>query len=282
LRHDAAAAEQRLGAEAATLAEADAGHAARADTASAEAAETAEAVRLAEADANRATEAAAEANARVQTASQTLAQKAIAAGFTGEQVDGNDVIAMRAAADEAIANARSGGGPRLIEAVTYRLGDHTTADDAGRYRPPEEVQAHWKEEPIARLRAYLVGRKAWGKAEEEKLAAECQREVDAAIEPDDVPLFQAPLPRYAVDDLLVHRDAQARGIAFVAEKGRAGAVRDDEAMGDPVELLRGDALGHEGHELGEKPRKKTAGLADAVHLLTVLETYHDSSDERII
>jgi 2-oxoisovalerate dehydrogenase E1 component alpha subunit len=119
---------------------------------------------------------------KLQTASQTLAQKAIAAGFTGEQVDGNDVIAMRAAADEAIANARSGGGPRLIEAVTYRLGDHTTADDAGRYRPPEEVQAHWKEEPIARLRAYLVGRKAWGKAEEEKLAAECQREVDAAIE----------------------------------------------------------------------------------------------------
>ncbi|TMJ76372.1 MAG: pyruvate dehydrogenase (acetyl-transferring) E1 component subunit alpha [Alphaproteobacteria bacterium] len=119
---------------------------------------------------------------QLQTASQTLAQKAIAAGFTGEQVDGNDVIAVRAAAEEAIAQARAGGGPRLIEALTYRLSDHTTADDAARYRPPEEVQTRWKEEPIARLRAYLVSQKAWGKAQEEELAAECQKEIEAAIE----------------------------------------------------------------------------------------------------
>ena len=119
---------------------------------------------------------------KLQTASQTLAQKAIAAGFTGEQVDGNDAIAVRAAAEEAIAQARAGGGPRLIEALTYRLSDHTTADDAARYRPPEEVQTRWKEEPIARLRAYLVSQKAWGKAQEEELAAECQKEIEAAIE----------------------------------------------------------------------------------------------------
>src|SRR6266545_3151930 len=67
--------------------------------------------------------------------------------------------ASETAAEEAIANARAGGGARLIEAVTYRLSDHTTADDAARYRPPEEVQARWKEEPIARLRAYLVSQK---------------------------------------------------------------------------------------------------------------------------
>ncbi|HKF08645.1 MAG TPA: pyruvate dehydrogenase (acetyl-transferring) E1 component subunit alpha [Xanthobacteraceae bacterium] len=119
---------------------------------------------------------------KLQTASQTLAQKAIAAGFIGEQVDGNDVIAVRAAAEEAIAQARAGGGPRLIEALTYRLSDHTTADDAARYRPPEEVQTRWKEEPIVRLRAYLVSQKAWGKAQEEELAAECQKEIEAAIE----------------------------------------------------------------------------------------------------
>ena len=119
---------------------------------------------------------------KLQTASETLAQKAIAAGFAGEQVDGNDVIAMRAAAEEAIAQARAGRGPRLIEALTYRLSDHTTADDAARYRPSEEVQARWKEEPIARLRAYLVSRKAWGKAQEEELAAECQKKIEAAIE----------------------------------------------------------------------------------------------------
>ena len=119
---------------------------------------------------------------KLQTASETLAQKAIAAGFSGEQVDGNDVIAVRAAAEDAIAQARAGAGPRLIEALTYRLSDHTTADDAARYRPPEEVQARWKEEPISRLRGYLVSQNAWGKAQEEELAAECQKQIEAAIE----------------------------------------------------------------------------------------------------
>jgi pyruvate dehydrogenase E1 component alpha subunit len=119
---------------------------------------------------------------RLQTAAETLAQKAIAAGFPGEQVDGNDILAVRGAVGKAVAAARSGEGPRLIEALTYRLGDHTTADDSARYRPPEEVQARWKAEPIARLRAYLVGQGAWGKAEEERLSRDCQERIDAAIE----------------------------------------------------------------------------------------------------
>jgi pyruvate dehydrogenase E1 component alpha subunit len=117
-----------------------------------------------------------------QTAAQTLAQKAIAAGFCGEQVDGNDVFAVRAAADVAIGSARAGEGPQLIEAISYRLGDHTTADDASRYRSAEEVKERWKEEPIARLRAYLVSRMNWSKAEEEAITGECERRVDAAIE----------------------------------------------------------------------------------------------------
>jgi 2-oxoisovalerate dehydrogenase E1 component alpha subunit len=119
---------------------------------------------------------------RLQTASETLAQKAIAAGFIGEQVDGNDIVAMHAAADEAIEAARNGRGPRFIEAVTYRLGDHTTADDAARYRPTEEVQARWKEEPIARLRSFLAGQNAWSKTDEGQLSAECQQQIDAAVE----------------------------------------------------------------------------------------------------
>jgi pyruvate dehydrogenase E1 component alpha subunit len=119
---------------------------------------------------------------KLQTACSTLAQKAIAAGFDGEQVDGNDVLAVRAAAEEAIAAARAGRGPRLIEALTYRLGDHTTADDATRYRSPEEVQAHWREEPVARLRAWLVSQRAWTKEKEEQLASECQQAVEAAVE----------------------------------------------------------------------------------------------------
>ena len=74
-----------------------------------------------------------------QSAATTLAQKAIAAGFAGEQVDGNDVIAMRDAVHRALSHARDGAGPHLIEAITYRLSDHTTADNASRYRDDESV-----------------------------------------------------------------------------------------------------------------------------------------------
>src|SRR6202011_2918146 len=83
-----------------------------------------------------------------QTAAETLAQKAIAAGIEGEQVDGNDVIAVREATSRALAKARSGGGPHLIEALTSRLGAHTPAAAASRYRSGSEVSARWAEEPI--------------------------------------------------------------------------------------------------------------------------------------
>ncbi len=117
-----------------------------------------------------------------QTAAATLAQKAIAAGFNGEQVDGNDVVAVRARVGAALEQARTGGGPRLIEALSYRLSDHTTVDDASRYRSDEEVSAHWKEEPIVRLRNYLAEAGQWTKADEEALIANCSQEVEAAAE----------------------------------------------------------------------------------------------------
>lgn len=117
-----------------------------------------------------------------QTASETLAQKAIAAGLPGLQVDGNDVIAVRWAADEALQRARAGGGPTLIEAITYRLQDHTTADDASRYRSDEEVSDHWKLDPIARLRTYLGAGGAWSKDQEEALIAECGEQVRVAVD----------------------------------------------------------------------------------------------------
>src|SRR5918996_26216 len=85
----------------------------------------------------------------VQTAAGTLAQKAIAAGVPGVQVDGNDVIAVRWAVEEAIGRARAGEGPAVIEALTFRLSDHTTADDASRYRSAEAVSAAWAQDPIA-------------------------------------------------------------------------------------------------------------------------------------
>jgi 2-oxoisovalerate dehydrogenase E1 component alpha subunit len=117
-----------------------------------------------------------------QTAAETLAQKAIAAGIEGEQVDGNDVIAVREAVARAVAKARSGGGSHLIEALTYRLSDHTTADDARRYRSDSDVSPHWGEDPITRLRNYLVGRGIWAKADEEGLLAEVSAAVDKAAE----------------------------------------------------------------------------------------------------
>ena len=90
-----------------------------------------------------------------QTASATIAQKADAYGFPGIQVDGNDVLAVYAAVREALDRARSGGGPTLVEAVTYRMGHHTTSDDATRYRTEDEVKAWEPRDPLRRFRIYL-------------------------------------------------------------------------------------------------------------------------------
>jgi pyruvate dehydrogenase E1 component alpha subunit len=117
-----------------------------------------------------------------QTATATLAQKSIAAGIPGVQVDGNDVIAVRHSVQQALAIARNGGGPTLIEAITYRLSDHTTADDATRYRPAGEVKDAWKVEPLIRLRKHLIGTGAWTDQQEEELKAQCAKEVEAAVQ----------------------------------------------------------------------------------------------------
>ncbi len=117
-----------------------------------------------------------------QSAAATLAQKAAAAGIPGEQVDGNDVIAVRAVIEQALARARQGRGPTLVEAVTYRLSDHTTADDASRYRDDAEVSRHWPAEPIARLRNYLTNSGHWDKAKEEALLHECGSTVELAAD----------------------------------------------------------------------------------------------------
>lgn len=116
-----------------------------------------------------------------QTATQTLAQKAVAAGIPGVQVDGNDVFAVRDTVAEALSAARRGAGPCLIEALTYRLSDHTTADDASRYRSPQEVKEAWALEPLIRIRQYLQNAGAWTEAEEQALLKDCAREVDAAV-----------------------------------------------------------------------------------------------------
>lgn len=116
-----------------------------------------------------------------QTASKTLAQKAVAVGIPGIQVDGNDIIAVRHWVERALARARNGEGPCLIEAVTYRLSDHTTADDASRYRDDDEVETAWKIEPLIRLRKYLTDLGVWDEEKEAALLAEAAEKVDDAV-----------------------------------------------------------------------------------------------------
>ncbi|MFT3791123.1 MAG: pyruvate dehydrogenase (acetyl-transferring) E1 component subunit alpha [Rudaea sp.] len=132
-----------------------------------------------------------------QTATKTLAQKGIAAGVESIQVDGNDLIAMRVALDHAVKRARHGHGTTLIEAVTYRLSDHTTADDARRYRSEDEVKAAWEKDPIKRLRAYLQGMNAWSDDEEKDWLAESGRRIDEEI---DAYLATKPPPVSAMFD----------------------------------------------------------------------------------
>lgn len=117
-----------------------------------------------------------------QTASETLAQKAIAAGIPGVRVDGNDVLAVFAATSAALDRVQSGDGPTLIECLSYRLSDHTTADDAGRYRDEEEVSRHWPDEPVRRLRQHLVDNHGWTKEDEETLIRTCAEEIESAAE----------------------------------------------------------------------------------------------------
>lgn len=115
---------------------------------------------------------------RAQSAAETLAQKAIAAGVPGEQVDGNDVLAVEQVVREALARAREGNGPTLVEALTYRLADHTTSDDARRYRDESEIAAHRAEDPIERLRLHLETTGALAADELAAFEAACREEVE--------------------------------------------------------------------------------------------------------
>ena len=127
-----------------------------------------------------------------QTHSRTIAQKALAYGFPGLQVDGNDVLAVYAASHEAVERARRGDGPTLIECVTYRLGVHTTSDDPTKYRSAEEVEAWERKDPLTRFRAYLQSRNLLEPGLEEAVDAEIARDVaafEAAGPPDPLVMF---------------------------------------------------------------------------------------------
>ncbi len=117
-----------------------------------------------------------------QNTAATLAQKGIAGGLPSIQVDGNDMIACLWAMEKAINAARAGKGAFVIEMMTYRLSDHTTADDARRYRPNEEVEEAWEKEPVKRLKAYLIDQGAWSEEREAELLEECSKWVQQAAD----------------------------------------------------------------------------------------------------
>jgi len=119
--------------------------------------------------------------ARRQTASESIAAKAVAYGFEGERVDGNDVVAVFAASKRAVEKARVGGGPTLVELVTYRMLGHTSSDDPTRYRDEAEVESWRARDPIANTRALLEGLGLWSEERDETFRASVEAELQAAI-----------------------------------------------------------------------------------------------------
>ncbi|MGY0504985.1 pyruvate dehydrogenase (acetyl-transferring) E1 component subunit alpha [Luteimonas sp. e5] len=156
-----------------------------------------------------------------QTGARTLAQKGLAGGLHCLQVDGNDLIAVLEAMRRATERARNGEGGSVIEFMTYRLHDHTTADDARRYRGEDEVKDAWTREPFIRLRKYLTGLKLWDEAQEKAWLEECAAMIDAEINA----YLETPVqPVEAMFDYLyaeLPEDLQAQREAAIAQEQRA-------------------------------------------------------------
>ena len=160
-----------------------------------------------------------------QTRAITLAHRAVAYGFPGIQVDGNDLLAMVAATREAVARAREGRGPTLIEAVTYRLQAHSTADDPSKYRAEADVRAWEAKEPLPRFRRYLTGKGVVDDALHARLEAEVDAEVRAAIERAEARM-QAASPLAMFDHVYadVPAEVAAQREEFARELGEAPAA----------------------------------------------------------
>lgn len=160
-----------------------------------------------------------------QTRAETIAQKAIAYGFEGIQVDGNDALAVYKATEAALERARKGGGPTLIEAQTYRLMMHTTADDPRRYRAEDSVEDWWAKDPLPRFRRYLERRELWDDGKQAALEAELKKVVE-----DSVRAFEANTelkPDSCFDHVygITHPEIEAQRAQFLAELAREEAAR---------------------------------------------------------
>lgn len=161
-----------------------------------------------------------------QTRSKTLAQKALAYGFPGIQVDGNDLLAVYAAAKEAVERARSGEGPTMVECVTYRMMMHTTADDPKRYRSDDEVELWRKKDPITRFEKYLVQKNILDSKKIETFDQEIKDQIQRAVDKAEIKMKELGNPldmfNHAYAQMPPHLEAQkaylAGELAETAEK----------------------------------------------------------------
>ncbi|MBI3825694.1 MAG: pyruvate dehydrogenase (acetyl-transferring) E1 component subunit alpha [Candidatus Rokubacteria bacterium] len=172
-----------------------------------------------------------------QTHSRTIAQKALAYGFPGIQVDGNDVLAVHAASREAVERARAGGGPTLIECVTYRLGVHTTADDPTKYRTDEEVAEWARKDPLTRFTEYLRKKNLLEdglEAQVDAEIAEAIRRFEATPPPDPLAIFA-----HAYAELPPDVAAQRRELA---ERLQAPPPRRADEEHPPAPPMRGQRM----------------------------------------
>jgi len=153
-----------------------------------------------------------------QTASRTIAQKAFSYGFEGMQVDGNDVFAVYKATKDALDKAKAGGGPTFIECLTYRLDDHTTSDDASRYRKKENVEAWEAKEPMIRLRLFMRKKGMWSEAYEESIMKKATEAIDSAITEEET--FRPSEPK----DIIAFTNAELsqRQIKELKDRGWQG------------------------------------------------------------
>jgi len=162
-----------------------------------------------------------------QTASEGIAIKAVAYGFEGVRVDGNDVLAVYKVVRDAVAKAREGGGPTLIEAVTYRMGPHSSSDDPTRYRPASELEEWKRRDPIERFRKFLLegghADEAWLDAIHERArteVAEAFKEQEAKEPPPLGSLF---------DDVYAELTPALRRQRDFLEAAEGGKFRKDES-----------------------------------------------------
>ena len=163
-----------------------------------------------------------------QTASKTLAVKATAYGFEGERVDGNDTLAVYAATKRAVDKARAGGGPTLVEAVTYRMGPHSSSDDPTRYRKAEEVEVWRRRDPVDRFRRYLEAKGLCDKTWDEALHKELDDAITGAVRhAEKVP--QPPLETVFTD---VYADLPWHLREQMEEFIKGGYRRRPEDMGE--------------------------------------------------